>query len=52
MNESLLGLNNASFLITHWGSAVLLAFVYLGITFLLQKKVHDLIRINGELSAI
>jgi len=52
MNESLLGLSDAAFLFNHWGSAVLLALAYLGITFLLQKKVHDLIRINGELSAI
>jgi ABC-2 type transport system permease protein len=52
MNESLLGLTNLTYLLNHWGSAVLLSFVYLSVTFLLQKKVHDLIRINGELSAI
>lgn len=52
MNESLLGLANLPYLLGHWGLALLLSFAFIAVTFLMQKKVNDIIRVNGELSAI
>lgn len=50
MNESLLGMKDLTYLNTHWAIAILLSLIILLITHWLQKKVHDIIRINGELS--
>jgi ABC-2 type transport system permease protein len=52
MNESLLGNWNWSFLVTHWAVAVGVSLVFLAITRWLQSKVHDSIRLSGELSSI
>ncbi len=52
MNESLLGNHDWPFLLTHWGMAVGISLVFLAITGWLQAKVHDSIRISGELSSI
>jgi ABC-2 type transport system permease protein len=50
MNESLLGMNDLTYLGTRWAIAILLSLIILLTTHWLQKKVHDIIRINGELS--
>jgi ABC-2 type transport system permease protein len=52
MNESLLGNWNWSFLVTHWAVAVGVSLVFLAVTRWLQSKVHDSIRLSGELSSI
>jgi ABC-2 type transport system permease protein len=52
MNESLLGNHDGSFLVTHWAVTVGLSLVFIAITRWLQDKVHDSIRVSGELSSI
>ncbi len=52
MNESLLGTADTQFLVTHWGATILLSVILLLITHRLQNKVHDSIRVSGELSSI
>jgi ABC-2 type transport system permease protein len=52
MNESLLGTADAQFLVIHWGATILLSVILLFITHRLQNKVHDSIRVTGELSSI
>ncbi len=52
MNESLLGNRDLVFLITHWVIAIGISLIFLAITGWLQIKVHDSIRVGGELSSI
>jgi ABC-2 type transport system permease protein len=52
MNESLLGTANTQFLAIHWGATIILSVLLLFITHRLQNKVHDSIRLTGELSSI
>jgi ABC-2 type transport system permease protein len=52
MNESLLGMRDMSYLGTHWALSLALSLTIMAITHWLQNKVHDVIRINGELSSI
>jgi ABC-2 type transport system permease protein len=52
MNESLLGNFDWSFLVTHWAITVGISLVFIAITRWLQDKVHDSIRVSGELSSI
>ena len=52
MNESLLWNHDWSFLVTHWAVTVGLSVVFIVITRWLQDKVHDSIRVSGELSSI
>lgn len=52
MNESLLGNRDLSFLLVHWGAALGISLVFMAITAWLQVKVHDSIRVSGELSSI
>jgi ABC-2 type transport system permease protein len=52
MDESLLGNHDGSFLFTHWAVTVGLSLVFIAITRWLQGKVHDNIRVSGELSSI
>jgi ABC-2 type transport system permease protein len=52
MNESLLGTSDTQFLVIHWGATILLSVILLLITHRLQNKVHDSIRVSGELSSI
>ena len=52
MNESLLGNHDLSFLATHWAMSVTISLIFLTITRWLQVKVHDSIRVSGELSSI
>ena len=52
MNESLLGNRDLGFLVTHWGMALGISLVFFAITRWLQVKVHDSIRVSGELSSI
>ncbi|MCL4528689.1 MAG: ABC transporter permease [Chloroflexi bacterium] len=35
-----------------WAAALAISFVYLLITFFMSKKVHDMIRVSGELSSV
>ena len=52
MNESLLGSRDLSFLLTHWAAAMVISLVFLAVTGWLQGKVHDSLRVSGELSSI
>lgn len=52
MNESLLGNRDLTFLATHWAIAIGISLIFLAITRWLQVKVHDSIRLSGELSSI
>jgi ABC-2 type transport system permease protein len=52
MNESLLGTRDPGFLLIHWALSLALSLVILFITARLQVKVHDKIRVTGELSSI
>jgi ABC-2 type transport system permease protein len=52
MNESLLGSQDVSYLALHWLVSLGLSLLFLLITIHLQKKVHDSIRMSGELSSI
>jgi ABC-type multidrug transport system permease subunit len=35
-----------------WGIAIGVSFIYLLVTYLLSKKVHDMIRVTGEMSSV
>ena len=52
MNESLLGSHNLAYLFIHWGMALGFSLAFLMLTFWLEGKVHDSIRVSGELSSI
>ncbi len=52
MNESLLGSHDLAFLLFHWVVALGISLIFLVITRWLQVRVHDRIRISGELSSI
>ena len=52
MNESLLGNHDLAFLATRWAITIGLALGFVIITRWLQVKVHDRIRLSGELSSI
>jgi ABC-type multidrug transport system permease subunit len=52
MDESLLGNRDWSFLVTHWAITVGISLIYIAITRWLQAKVHDSMRLSGELSSI
>jgi ABC-type multidrug transport system permease subunit len=36
----------------NWAAALAISLVYLFVTYFLSKKVHDMIRVNGELSSV
>jgi ABC-2 type transport system permease protein len=52
MNESLLGSRDLAFLAGHWTIALGLSLVLIFVTRWLQGKVHDSIRLSGELRSI
>jgi ABC-2 type transport system permease protein len=52
MNESLLGNHDPGFLISHLSISIGLSLIFVAITRWLQVKVHDIIRVSGELSSI
>jgi ABC-2 type transport system permease protein len=52
MNESLLGMNDMTYLGRHWMFALSLSLVILLITTFLQDKVQDKIRISGEVNTL
>lgn len=52
MNESLLGNHDTGFLLAHWLIALGLSLILLVLTGWLQERVHDSIRITGEMTAI
>jgi ABC-2 type transport system permease protein len=52
MNESLLGNRDLGFMFSHWVITIAISLLFLAITYWLQIKVHDSIRISGELSSI
>jgi ABC-2 type transport system permease protein len=52
MNESLLGMNDLSYLGTHWALALGLSVATLLITTFLQEKVQDKIRTTGEVNTL
>lgn len=52
MNESLLGSFDMKYLTFHWAMTIILSLVLIMITTWMQAKVHDKIRLSGELSSI
>ncbi|MBA3072311.1 MAG: ABC transporter permease, partial [Anaerolineae bacterium] len=52
MNESLLGSFDLNYLVVHWLMAIGLSNVFIVLTSWMQAKVHDSIRLSGELSSI
>lgn len=52
MNESLLGMTDLRYLAIHWAMTIGLSLVLIVITRWMQAKVHDNIRLSGELSSI
>jgi ABC-2 type transport system permease protein len=52
LDASLLGSYDTVFLLEHWAVALLISLLFLALTRWLESKVHDLIRITGELSSI
>ncbi len=52
MNESLLGSHDWSFLSLHWTMTIFISLLFVVFTRWLQVKVHDSIRVSGELSSI
>jgi len=52
MNESLLGTRDLKFLAFHWLMAITISLVILVLTRWMQVRVHDSIRLSGELSSI
>jgi ABC-2 type transport system permease protein len=52
MNESLLGNYDWTFLVYHWGMALVISLVFVAITRWLQNKLHDSVRVSGELGSI
>jgi len=52
MQAALQGSHDAALLARSWVLALLVALAYLGLARILEGKVHDLIRVSGELSSI
>ena len=52
MNESLLGNHDLYFLATHWAMSLAISLIFFAINSWLQVRVHDSIRVSGELSSI
>jgi ABC-2 type transport system permease protein len=52
MNESLLGMRDLKYLVVHWLMAIMISLVLVVVTRWMQVKVHDSIRLSGELSSI
>ncbi len=52
MNESLLGMRDLKYLAFHWLMAITISLVILLLTRWMQARVHDSIRLSGELSSI
>ncbi|PKN96903.1 MAG: hypothetical protein CVU43_18330 [Chloroflexi bacterium HGW-Chloroflexi-5] len=52
MNESLLGSFDLNYLVVHWLMAIGLSILFIVLTSWMQAKVHDSIRLSGELSSI
>ena len=52
LDESLLGSHDLIFFLQRWGMTVLLAAVFWGLTRLLERTVHDRIRVSGEMRSI
>lgn len=52
MNESLLGTRDMKYLVIHWAMAIGLSIILILVTRWMQIKVHDSIRLSGELSSI
>jgi ABC-2 type transport system permease protein len=52
LDAVLMGSRDVSFLLERWGVALLLSVLYWGMTRLLERKVHDQIRVTGEMRSI
>jgi len=52
LNGALLGKQSMAFLLSHWGMALLLSLIFWGLSRWLEGKVHDRIRVTGEMSSI
>jgi hypothetical protein len=52
MNESLLGTHDLKYLVFHWVMTINISLILMAITHWMQGRVHDSIRLTGELSSI
>ncbi|MGB8253150.1 MAG: ABC transporter permease [Anaerolineaceae bacterium] len=52
LDAALVGQQNLTFLLSHWGMTLLLSLLFWGLTHWLEGKVHDQIRVTGEMSSI
>lgn len=52
MNASLLGTHDSSLLWSFWGLSLGISFIFWSLSLWLERKVHDLIRVTGELNSI
>ncbi len=52
MNESLLGMRDIFYLVEHWAFSLALSLITVLITQLMQRKVQDILRVNGELTQL
>jgi ABC-2 type transport system permease protein len=52
LDATLVGQQDMTFLFSHWGMTLLLSLLFWGVTRLMERKVHDQIRVTGEMHSI
>lgn len=52
LNEALAGRQDLNYMLSHWGLTLLLSLLFWGLTRMMERKVHDQIRITGEMRSI
>jgi len=52
LNAAILGKPSMAFFMSHWGMALFLSLIFWGLARWLDGKVHDRIRVTGEMSSI
>jgi ABC-2 type transport system permease protein len=52
LDAALIGQQDAKYLLGHWGMTLLLSLLFWGLTRLMERKVHDQIRVTGEMHSI
>lgn len=52
LDAALVGREDLAFMLNHWGMTLLLSLIFWGLTRWLEGKVHDQIRVTGEMHSI
>jgi ABC-type uncharacterized transport system permease subunit len=52
LDAALVGQQDLTFLLSHWGMTLVLSLLFWGLTRLMERKVHDQIRVTGEMRSI